>query len=135
MNLADFFSTKYLFDPAPPRESRLYLPLLIVFSLLLILSLVVKFMPAKITNLSRRYFLSFLVPSILGFLYLFGRYERLPWLGARIYLIVIVIVLMVWLAINSIWALRFLPKYSREQMINEKYDKYLPKPKKGRCKK
>jgi len=131
MNFADLFSTKYLLDPAPPRESKLLVVFLVLFSVSLVFSLVIKLLPIEIEKVKSRYFSALFIPSILGFVYLFGRYERLPWLGARVFLASILAIMIVWLFINTIWTLRFLPSYSKDKEVRDRFERYLPKPKAG----
>lgn len=133
MTVQEFFSADYLFNPSTPRESRLYIPLIILFGLLLVFCILIKIVRnLKFKKLADRYFTSFLTIGILGFIYLFCRYEQLPWLGTRFFLLLILSVLFVWTVINLIWALRYIPKYKKEINISERYNKYLPKKKTGR---
>ncbi|MEK9156463.1 MAG: hypothetical protein AAB360_04200 [Patescibacteria group bacterium] len=129
MTLNEIFSKSYLFDSNPPRESRLYLPLIILFSLLVIMSITVKLLPAKLKNVTNRYFTAFLASGILGFVYLFGRYEGLPWVGARITLVAIGLLVAIWVGIILAWTVRFVPKKIREEQVEERYQRYLPKSK------
>ncbi len=130
MTVQEFFSADYLFNPSTPRESRLYIPLIILFGLLLVFSLLIKLVRnLKFKKLADRYFTSFLTTGILGFIYLFCRYEGLPWLGTRFFLLLILSALFIWTVINLVWAFRYIPKYKKEINISERYNKYLPKKK------
>jgi len=130
MTLTEFFSKAYLFDPYTTRESRLYLPLLILFGFLIVFALLIKFVPKfKFKKLIDRYFTCFLTAGILGFIYLFCRYEELPWLGSRFFLLCILAGLFIWIVINTIWSIRYIPRHKRETKTEERYNKYLPKKK------
>lgn len=129
MSLEYIFSQKYLFDPVPTQESRLYIPLLIIFSVMIVASLFMLKSKSLDKNIKGRNFYSFLIPSIFGFLYIFCRYERLPWLGSRLMLAMIIVVFIIWSLINFIWLIRYLPKVKQKQILKDKYLKYLPKKK------
>ena len=126
MTFQEFFSKNYLFDPATPGESRLYVPLIILFGLSIIFSVLIKVIPnLKFKKLTDRYFVCFLTAGILGFIYLFCRYEELPLLGYRFFLLFILTGLFVWVVVNFAWAVRYIPKDKKESIIREKYNKYL----------
>jgi len=130
MTISEFFSKDYLFNPNTPSESRLYVPLIVLFGTLIIFSIIAKLVRnVDVKKISGRCFLSFLTMGVLGFFYLFFRYEELPYLGSRFFLLLILVVLFIWVLINSIWTLRFVPEYRKEKKIEERYEKYLPKKK------
>jgi hypothetical protein len=135
MKAAEFFSKTYLFDPTPTTESRLTLPLIVLFGVLLLLAIVSRFVKGRWRNVSNRYYVAFLTIGIMGFLYIFARIEGLPWLGSRFAIFLVGLSFAIWITINSIWLIRFVPKRVKEESIESKYEKYLPKPKKGNRKK
>ncbi|OQA04778.1 MAG: hypothetical protein BWY68_00128 [bacterium ADurb.Bin400] len=127
MTLSEVFSKSYLLDPIPPQNTKLYVPLIVVFSIMLILAVVTRFLPVRMTEIKDKYFPAFLVPGIMGFTYLFGRYERLAWLGSRAYLVIVLVLFAVWIIVNSLWVFRVVPRYTKEVKTQERYEKYLPK--------
>lgn len=129
MSLEYIFSKNYLFDPLPTTESRLYIPLLIIFSVMIIASIFMVASKSLDKNIKSRNFYTFLIPGILGFLYVFCRYEQLPWLGSRFALAIIVLAFIIWSLINFVWMVRYLPKIKQKKMLNDRYFKYLPKKK------
>ncbi|MFA4996009.1 MAG: hypothetical protein WC536_02615 [Patescibacteria group bacterium] len=130
MTISEFFSKDYLFNPNTPSESRLYVPLIALFGTLIVFAIITKLVRnVEVKKISERFFLSFLTMGVLGFFYLFFRYEELPYLGSRFFLLLILVVLFVWVLIDAIWTLRFMPKYKKEKKIEERYEKYLPKKK------
>jgi len=130
MTATEFFSKNYLFNPNTPGESRIYIPLIILFGSLILFAVLSKLVRNhEARKISGKYFVSFLTIGILGFFYLFFRYEELPYLGSRLFLLLILLTLFVWIAVNSIWAVRFIPKYREQKKIEERYEKYLPKQK------
>ena len=130
MSLQYIFSKSYLFDPAPTPESRLYTPLLIAFSLMVILALLIAWSQNLDKKIKSRNFYTFLAPGILGLLYIFCRYEQLPWLGSRLMLVVIILTFIVWSIVNFIWLIRYLPKQKEQKILQDRYNKYLPRKKK-----
>lgn len=129
MTFYQIFSKDYLFDPTPPYESNLYIPLLALFGLLLFWAILTRFMKKEQKKLINRYYYSFITMGISGLIYLFSRYEGLPWLGSRFVLLVIISILIIWIIYNTITLLFYLPKYKKEIDTKKRYEKYLPKQK------
>jgi hypothetical protein len=127
MTFADFFSKKFLFDPAPTYESNLYIPLLIVLGLMIVFALLTKIVKDRARVVADKYFLPFLTSGILGFVYLFARYESLPYLGSRLFLVLIFTTFIIWNFIVSIKLVVFIPEYNKNQKTEEIYQKYLPR--------
>lgn len=131
MRLSEIFSKSYLLDPTPAAESSKNVPLLVFFSLLVLFGIIFKLFPAKVRAINNRYFLVFFWPGLAGLLYLFGRYESLPWLGSRLVLFIILFLILGGIIVNTVWALRFIPQYQKETEQEERFARYLPKPKKS----
>lgn len=130
MTLEYIFSQKYLFNPLPTTESRLYVPLLILFALCLIGSLLIKLSEKLNRKVKNRFFYALLTPGIAGFIYLFSRHESLPWLGSRFILALTLTTLIIWNLVLIIWAVRYMPKIKQVKIEQEYFDKYLPRAKK-----
>jgi hypothetical protein len=130
MTLQYIFSQKYLFDPLPTQESRLYIPLIIIFSIMIVASLLMLVSKSLDKNIKSRNFYTFLIPGIFGLIYIFCRYEQLPWLGSRLALAIIIFAFIIWSLINFIWMIRYLPAVKQKQILEDRYLKYLPKKKK-----
>jgi hypothetical protein len=131
MTFSEFFSKNYLFDPAPDHESRLFLPLLIFFSFITIISLTHFIVPSfrKLTKF-KDIAVAFLSTGVLGLLYVFARDQELPWFGSRIFLFVLILALLVWVAVNVIKIIVKLPSEKAEKFKQNKFERYLPKQKK-----
>jgi len=130
MSLEYIFSQKYLFHPVPTTESRLYVPLLILFALCLIGSLLIR-LPEKLNKkVKNRFFYALLVPGIAGFIYLFSRYETLPWLGSRFVLALVLATVIIWNLVLIIWTIRYIPEIKMKKIEEENFYKYLPQAKK-----
>ena len=129
MTLEYIFSQKYLFNPLPTAESRLYVPLLILFALCLIGALLIK-LPEKLNKkVKNRFFYALLVPGIAGLIYLFARHESLPWLGSRFILALIMATIIIWNLVLIIWSAKYVPSVKKAKVEQEEFDKYLPKKK------
>jgi UDP-N-acetylmuramyl pentapeptide phosphotransferase/UDP-N-acetylglucosamine-1-phosphate transferase len=126
MSLAYIFSTNYLFDSTPPTESRLTLPLMILFGALILLAALVKVNKKLDNKIKKKQFYAYLITGILGWTYLFGRVEALPWLGSRFYLALIVLMLFIWITYIVIWMIVNTPKQKKAKNTEEIYRKYLP---------
>jgi hypothetical protein len=129
MSLEYIFSQKYLFNPLPTAESRLYIPLLVLFALCIIGALLMK-LPEKLNKkVKNRFFYALFSPGIAGFIYLFSRHESLPWLGSRFILALILATLIIWNLVLIIWAVRYIPRIKKVKIEKEEFDKYLPRAK------
>jgi hypothetical protein len=125
----EIFSKTYLFDPNPPRESKLYVAFLVAFTLCILFGILLRVLKKGPWEIRSRYSRAFWIPGILGLLYLFGRYESLNWLGSRAFLLSVIAIFLVWQIKNTIWAIRFIPTHMNQSQTEEKYKQYLPKPK------
>lgn len=128
MTLDYIFSNKFLFDPVPSSDSKFYLPLLIIFGILLLASIIVRLVKMDMV-VKKRQSTCYLTLSILGLLYLFARYEGLPWLGSRLFLSLLLLATIIWLTYLSIWGVRYSSKKTKETFKEKKFEKYLPKKK------
>jgi predicted PurR-regulated permease PerM len=129
MQIQDYLTTAYLLNSVPPQESRLYIPLIILFSLLVLSAVGILFIKNDFRSIANKFFYAFLISGILGFIYLFCRYEGLPVFGARLFLIVIILILLIWMIYNIIWMAKHLPFYIKQRDTEERYSKYLPRKK------
>ena len=94
------------------------------------LAIVSKFAGREIKKITNRFFYTFLLGGVLGLIYLFSRFEGLPWLGSRFFLMLVVTMIVTWLAVDLISILIYLKVHSSEEENEKKYRQYLPKPKK-----
>ncbi len=129
MIIKELFSSEYLFNPTPSFETKMYLPLIVLFGAMLILSILLKLMGRKIPKQANSFFTPFLTGSVLGFVHLFSRYEGLSWLASRFFLLLIFSGIFLWVLILLILVLKSLPKELKRQTVEERYKKYLPKSK------
>ena len=130
MTFTEIFSKDYLLNPTPNYQTRLYIPLIVFFGFLLFIAIFTRFMKPQHKVLVNRYYYCFLTVSILGYTYLFSRYEGLAWLGSRLLLVITIALLLVWLLYNTVSIVLYLPKYKQKSDTKRVYEKYLPKPKK-----
>lgn len=130
MTLSTIFSNNYLFDPNPTATSKLYIPLLLVFGLMIILSIVISLQKPEVKKIVGGFFTPFISTGVLGLIYLFARYESLPYLSSRFFLVLVVVMFVVWEIILLIKTIRFAPTYLNSRKTEDRYEKYLPKAKK-----
>jgi hypothetical protein len=107
------------------------LPLLIFFGVLILFSIGSRFLKGDLKRFSTGYYYSFLTSGILGYIYVFGRYEGLAWIGSRFFLLLIFIIFSLWLLVDAILLIFQLPAYAEEKEKENRYSKYLPKAKKA----
>lgn len=135
MPIKEYFSLSYLLDPIPPQESKLYIPLLIMFSLLVVLSILISFVKqGQYIKFIKKFFYPFLTCGVLGLLYLFSRYEGLPVLGSRFFLLVVMLIFLIWIFYNLIWIILNYSKFKNIKTCEDRYKEYLPKNKKEKYK-
>ncbi len=127
MTLEYIFSKQYLFNSTPPAESEFYIYLLIFFGLIFIIGILFLIVKSWDKNIRMRQMYAFTTCGILGLLYIFARYERLPWLGSRLFLALVIVALLVWSTINAIWLASYSKKIENKKILAERYEKYLPK--------
>lgn len=132
MTQAEFFSSKYLFDPTPTNQSNLYWYLIGFFGFLILVSVAIYFIKTWDLAIRMKQFYCFLTIGILGFIYLFARYESLPWLASRFFLVLILVSLFGWIIGILIWMMKYNKKLESKKIMAERYDKYLPKAKKNK---
>lgn len=133
MTLKEFFSKGYLFDPVPTSQSKMYVVLLVVFSLMIIAAILISFQKEEIKKIAKKFSAAFYTIGILGLVYLFSRYEGLPGLASRFFLLLILTLFVLWMTALLIWLSRVLPQHFESKKRDEKYYKYLPKAKKKNC--
>ena len=122
------FTTDFIFDPVPPVKSDFYLALLIVFGLLVVAGLFISiFVKGDMRKILRGYITPLLSGGILGNIHLFARYEGLPWLASRFFLIIVSVAFLAWLVALAVRLPRYLPKLNEEKRTQARYDRYLPK--------
>jgi len=130
MDFSFLLTTTYWFDPRPTIQSHLYIPLTIVFGVLVIAGLAIALLlQGELKKLWHRFFPALLIPGIIGFVYLFGRYEQLPYLASRFTLALILLSFFVWTFILLLWSAKNVPGYIKNKQTEENFNKYLPKKK------
>lgn len=126
MNITDILTYNFFFG-VPPVATNIYLPFTIVFSLLIILAIVTKLIKGEAGKLAERFYWPTLIAGIIGLIGLFARYESLPWLSARILIVIAFAIFFVSLVVDGIWVIRHIPKTKRAKSDQERYERYLPK--------
>lgn len=135
MDLLKLFSPAYLFDAFPGSEFAFRWPAYGVFLLLLVLGFMLpKFLSARPqAKLEHEFFggLPFRLRefAVLGFIFTFFRDQNVPYLGMRVWMILVLLTFLVylvyvWRNYQKNFALRIASKTEKKQE-----DKYLPKKK------
>lgn len=130
MKLEEIFTEKYLLTSTPISERYYFWSLLGFFSLLIIIAIAVRLMKGWDIKVRLRQFYCFFTCGLLGLLYIFASYERLAWLGSRLFLALDALTLIVWIVFVVIWMNKYMKKIDNRIIIEERYGKYLPKKKK-----
>jgi hypothetical protein len=130
MNFTKVFSKEYIFNPAPSPESNFYPILLAVFGAMVLFGILTIVISKKGKTFLTKFVLPALTCGILGLVHVFGRYESLPFIATRFYLLIILAIFFIWVVTIAINVLRNLPRHKKMEKIELRYNKYLPKSKK-----
>jgi len=127
MNFTEFFSTEYLFNSVPDSSSGFTIYFLIFFATLILLAFVTKYLLKSEKKIRDKQFVSFITCGTLGLVYVFSRYESLPWLASRFFLALILLTLIIWLGLITVFTVKHISKKKEQEIVDEKFTKYLPK--------
>jgi len=130
MNYSKVFSKAYIFNSTPSPESNLYPILLAVFGAMVLFGALALIVLKKEKMLLTKFATPALTCGILGLIHVFGRYESLPFLATRYYLLSVIAIFIIWVAVIGVKLLRGLPTHKKMEKIELRYNKYLPKSKK-----
>jgi len=134
MKFTDLFNAQVIFDPVPQPETKYFIPMVVIFTILLLAATAIMLLAkGNLRKLYGRLVAPFLTFGILGLIHLGARYESLPWLASIFFLILILAGLLIWMSVIAIWMFRFTPKYIQEKKTEDRFLKYLPKPKKAKA--
>jgi hypothetical protein len=131
MDFKAFLNLNYLFDPLPYRETRIYLPFILFFSAGILLAIALKLLENKQIHHFKNYFFIYLTCSLIGLINLFARYEGLAWLGLRAVLILDILIIFITGLINIVILIGKIPEAKKVRNNEDRYNKYLPRPKKS----
>lgn len=131
-----FFSSSYIFDPIPDPESPLIFYSVFLFGAVILLGAWLYFMLKHSarwqahSGLVHRFANLFTSVGLVGLLLTFFRREGIPYLSSRALLLVFLLATIVWLEIIVYYALVQYPKFKATLERQERFQKYLPHPKK-----
>jgi len=136
MSFIDFsrlFQVKYLLTSLTDYNFKFLIPTLIIFSAIIILSLVGWFILKKrervYQNLALQILTFGLTIGLIGLALVFFRYESLPYLSMRAWMVILTLVFIVWGARIAIWSVTYLPKSLDYYNKRKDFEKYLPRAK------
>jgi hypothetical protein len=130
MDLSTIVSKDFVFSAVPPVSTKLYLPFSVFFGVMIVAGLaLLVFARGGVSEIWRRYTTPLILVGFLGFLHLGARYEQLPWIASRFFLILILTVLFAWLFALAMTMTKLVPRFKQEQAAKERFNKYLPKKK------
>jgi len=133
--ISQITTLEFFFNPTPDPVSVFYLPLGILFGVLVILSVVIAlFAKGDYRRMFKPYIMPFSISGIAGLIHLGSRYETLPWLASRFFLVMVFTVFIAWLLGIAIWMAGQVPQWRAEKIAKDKFDRYLPKNKRSQTK-
>lgn len=124
-----FFLKSYLFEVQPNSEGLYwYLSIIFVVFILAALILIVvskkkdkifKILYAKIINL-------LIFAGLVGLGLIFLRYEGIPYLGSRLFLLILLLTVIIWSIAIAWYRWKILPQKIKEEKKRQAFEKYLP---------
>ena len=135
INIAKFFDLGRLFDLRPTIDLKTVYFLLAVFGILVMAAAAVKLWQKSqkrenfIGKLFDKYFTLLLTMGLLGWLLVLFRYDNAYLLGARFWLLIWLLTLIIWLAFILKYQLKIVPPARKRLEQKKMFEKYLPKKK------
>lgn len=137
IDLTKLFDWAYLTDPNPPGAFLYLWPLAGLFAVLLLgalgLGWACRRTPREATA---RWFGKLLTPlwtiSIVGLLFVWFRFETIPYLSSRLALLIVAVVGWAWLAAVGVRIARRLPRELKSELARNEKNRYIPKQKRSR---
>jgi hypothetical protein len=131
IDLGKLFSISYIFESTPNSEG-LYHYLAIFFGLEIVGALAIAIFgrrksPTK--KVKSGFFSLLLTTGIIGLSLIFFRWQAIPYLGSRLMLVILFLILICWAAFIFWYWLIILPEELAEVREQQRFQKYLPKKK------
>jgi hypothetical protein len=105
-----FVDPDYLFEKTPPFPFQFLLPLLIFFGLMFLGGLIIPWVLRKkhkksppFEKLAGKIQIPLITFSLLGFSLLFFRWQAIPYLSARVLLLILGLILLIWLIFLNLY--------------------------------
>lgn len=131
MDITQFLTKDFIFNSVPPVQSDFYLPFIILFGVLILSGIALWiFVKDEQRKIWKGYITPLILTGFLGMMHLGARYEQLPWLASRFFLILILTTFIAWLIALAMNTTRLMPVYQKEKVVVSRFEKYLPKAKK-----
>ena len=132
INPKKLFEPSYIFEKTPSANSD-YLYLAIVFGLFIVLAIVFWFIYGKkkknlpvLSSLQGRFFNIFFYTGISGLVLIFFRFQQIPYLGSRLFLLILILVFIIWSIYLLYFYFKILPQKISKFREEQIYNKYLP---------
>ena len=130
MTFAEIFSKEFLFAPTVGGENPYFLTFLLLFSLMIVFGILIKLFKKMDEKIRSKQSTMFLTVGIGGLVYDLAREVSLPWLGSRLFISLVFVTFFVWVIYLLVWFIRYVPQSNLRVKSREKFERYLPKPKK-----
>jgi hypothetical protein len=132
MDFTTIFSKNFLFGSNPSSTNKLTIPLLVIFGVVIVLSIVISLQKAETKKIIGSFFIPLMSTGVLGLIYLFSQYESLPYFSTRFFLMLIIAMFIIWDSVLIVKTAIFVPKHINHKKTEDRYQKYLPKAKRKR---
>ena len=134
--MLQLLSPSYLFDTLPGSEFKYFWVCIVFFLALIVFG---QYLRAYIKNSPHKKILKRLYPGVagkfltlalFGYLFLFFRYENIPYLAMRFFLVLIIVWALYYIGMIVYKFVKNFPEKVAKKERTETHDKYLPKQKK-----
>lgn len=132
IDLGKLFHSDYLFTKTPPADSD-YRYLVILFGVLIVIAVSswVYFAKKKKQlslwgNIQGRVFNLFLYIGIIGLVLIFFRWQEIPYVGSRFFLIILLVAFLLWAAYVMFYRFIIFKELLANNKKKEEFEKYLP---------
>lgn len=132
-----FSSSKYLFTPVPPPDSRMVLVVTIILLIMIGLGLGCWFYLGKLNrqfplyeNLRGKLTSLLVTCGSIGLLLMFFRWQAIPYLASRVLFFILIIIFAIWALFILLYIQRTFSRELEKFRQEERYKKYLPRKKK-----
>jgi len=130
IDINKLFDSDYIFQTYPPAQG-LYLYLVIIFGIFVLGAVAVWWINRKNKNIIYHRLLNSLFNlsltiGVLGLVFIFFRYEQIPYLGSRFLFLLLLVVFIIWAGFIGWYRLMVMPKEIKTKLQKDKFEKYLP---------
>lgn len=128
-----FLDPSYVFEITPTLDNNIWY-LAGIFGFFVILALIFWFWYGRksksfplLVKMQGRMFNIFFYCGIIGLILVFFRWQQIPYLASRFFILLLILIFLVWLGLILYWRFYKLSQEITKYCQKEQFEKYLPK--------